>query len=1034
MDLNGVFDGEELISMEDEISVEEDGSSGADSSPEQPSDSEEQSESGDEKGPLPQELNAETQIEDDFEHVLPFPLQIVKLTPTSRLINNIKLTEGTSGGLLAKDWDFGAQDQDAQFKDDLRLASGIGKRRRKKGSRTVGPTLSFEVRSLLGDGNQAYVDGNLPEAVRIMLEVIRIEPRAASAWSVLAQCHEDMKQDQQALQLRIMAAHLRHDADEWDRLARQSKELGYNHQALYCWGKLSKLDPSNVNAQWDRALLARDMGDLKTTRSALLLILKRFPHDLAVLSELRTILVEISDLTTCTTLFQAAFEHYQKTFPSGRGHDPATNQDVAGGGFGHLEILMLADLYNTAGDHNRAVDVIRQGCRWLQGRAEHRYWDMCDDDREYDLAEFNRNVESEPQPGMFPLDVNARHRLAVARIKMGEIEEAKLHVSAILSEDALDYAPLFVETADAYFEREMYAEARPIYELLGAEASTSSLYILLQTATCMRMLNELREAVDVYEYIRLVEPTHNEAKMKLAEIYEILNEPRKALDLVYEVIDSRKKGNKTSDATTDQVGQASQPSGSASLFAEEKDKTSKSKRSGPRMTVEALKEMEATMERDAIKSHRRITELWPNISREQVNESEREWLLQAEKMVESFRETRQLFTTSNQAFRGMFPTINRSRKQGRDAEADEDRMASRLHLALESSAAKKHSEPSGPTNVFRGLHFDDWLKIFFQYAFLLTIRGQHEKGYEVLKHISLSNPFRAPKYQNPIRLAIITCAVFAQDFPVIVDNCRKVMSAHQFNNEPLRLLLAAISSGLRATDAFITSTLQKVISREMRVWHFIAKMPDQVRWVQQAKRFSLPHLKPEDVNDDGDGDGDAGGQQETVAIDDAHPLPDAARKASPVVTALYGQMSVAAKGYQTAIFYLLQAYEQCPQDPMISLSLAIASAGRTMQRQADNRHHLATQTFGFLSRYREFRQEQPDSVGEIDFNFGRAFQQLGLYSHAVTHYEKVLALAEAQDSKNSTVAQEAAYNLSSIYTMSGAIPLAKALYRRWLSF
>jgi general transcription factor 3C polypeptide 3 (transcription factor C subunit 4) len=45
-----------------------------------------------------------------------------------------------------------------------------------------------------------------------------------------------------------------------------SRDLGYNHQALYCWGKLSSLDPANVNAQWDRALLARDMGDLKTVR------------------------------------------------------------------------------------------------------------------------------------------------------------------------------------------------------------------------------------------------------------------------------------------------------------------------------------------------------------------------------------------------------------------------------------------------------------------------------------------------------------------------------------------------------------------------------------------------------------------------------------------------------------------------------------------------------------------------------------------------------------------------------------------------
>lgn len=56
-----------------------------------------------------------------------------------------------------------------------------------------------------------------------MQEVIRIEPRAVSAWSVLAQCYEDMGQVERALQLRIMAAHLRHDAEEWERLAQTSR-------------------------------------------------------------------------------------------------------------------------------------------------------------------------------------------------------------------------------------------------------------------------------------------------------------------------------------------------------------------------------------------------------------------------------------------------------------------------------------------------------------------------------------------------------------------------------------------------------------------------------------------------------------------------------------------------------------------------------------------------------------------------------------------------------------------------------------------
>jgi len=139
--------------------------------------------------------------------------------------------------------------------------------------RTTGPVLSQQVRSLIGDGNQAYVDSNLPEAIRIMQEVIRIEPRAASAWSVLAQCYEDMDQGQKALQLRIMAAHLRHDADEWDRLARQSREHGYNQQALYCYRKVYSLDPTNVDALWDRASLAKEIGDFRTVSSFILISL-----------------------------------------------------------------------------------------------------------------------------------------------------------------------------------------------------------------------------------------------------------------------------------------------------------------------------------------------------------------------------------------------------------------------------------------------------------------------------------------------------------------------------------------------------------------------------------------------------------------------------------------------------------------------------------------------------------------------------------------------------------------------------------------
>ncbi len=42
------------------------------------------------------------------------------------------------------------------------------------------------------------------------------------------------------------------------------REMGFNQQALYCYGKVHSLDPSNLNALWDRAALAKEIGDNRT--------------------------------------------------------------------------------------------------------------------------------------------------------------------------------------------------------------------------------------------------------------------------------------------------------------------------------------------------------------------------------------------------------------------------------------------------------------------------------------------------------------------------------------------------------------------------------------------------------------------------------------------------------------------------------------------------------------------------------------------------------------------------------------------------
>jgi len=283
--------------------------------------------------------------------------------------------------------------------------------------------------------------------------------------------------------------------------------------------------------------------------------------------------------------------------------------------------------------------------------------------------------------------------------------------------------------------------------------------------------------------------------------------------------------------------------------------------------------------------------------------------------------------------------------------------------------------------------------------------------------------------------------------------------------------MASLSSGLRPTDSFITSTLQKFFFREMKLSDVAVKDPELLKWNGILKRWApiMPSTlssggrkeKDKDATEelgDEDSDGGAGGAADIdiPLSNDKTPLPT---KDNPLTVSIYGQMCIAAKSYQSAIFYLLHAYDYCPEDPMILLCLAIASVGRAMQRQSDNRHHLIAQGMAFLSKYRSIRSVDLVRASEVEYNFGRMFHQLGLHSLAVSHYERVLQLAETQkQGKQSIVhislplpsasspptnslssvqigdfAKEAAYNLSLIYVLTGAIPLADMLYRRWLS-
>jgi general transcription factor 3C polypeptide 3 (transcription factor C subunit 4) len=133
---------------------------------------------------------------------------------------------------------------------------------------------------------------------------------------------------------------------------------------------------------------------------------------------------------------------------------------------------------------------------------------------------------------------------------------------------------------------------------------------------------------------------------------------------------------------------------------------------------------------------------------------------------------------------------------------------------------------------------------------------------------------------------------------VVVEQARKMINLHQFNNEPIRILLAGLSSGLHQTDSFIASPFQKHMLREVKFADLAARNKDQMRWNPRTRRYgTIGGGKVAEEDEDEVGEEPIVGEDARAVSD----IPKPPSKQNPVILTLYGQFCVTAKSYQSAI-------------------------------------------------------------------------------------------------------------------------------------
>ena len=215
------------------------------------------------------------------------------------------------------------------------------------------------------------------------------------------------------------------------------------------------------------------------------------------------------------------------------------------------------------------------------------------------------------------------------------------------------------------------------------------------------------------------------------------------------------------------------------------------------------------------------------------------------------------------------------------------------------------------------LPYSKLISPFYQYAFILTTRGEPDYAVELLKHILWSNAFQDRASQDSIRFAIISacpllllstlgahrtsaCAIHGDRYPIAIEQGRKLINTHQFNNEPFRILLASLGHGMQATDAFLASTLSKHLLRELKTGDTALRNKDGLRWNNVTKRYAPVGSSSKADDDDEEEDG-AAGQAETGKDPPHVTRPNLPTKHNPMGVAVYGQICLAAKSYQSAL-------------------------------------------------------------------------------------------------------------------------------------
>ncbi|XP_037552788.1 general transcription factor 3C polypeptide 3 [Nematolebias whitei] len=328
-------------------------------------------------------------------------------------------------------------------------------------ARRHGSKLPQALRGLMGEANIRYARGEKEDAILMCMEIIRQAPLAYEPFSTLAMIYEDNEDVDKALQFGLIAAHLNpSDCEEWIRLADMSLEQDNVRQAIICYSKAIKYDPTNVRYLWERSSLHMRLGEHKQCMDGYRRILSLLPLEdgeqfMQLSKDMAKSYYESNDLTSALGVMEEALTR----------HPSLASDDI---------INMAAELYICSRQYKQALQVLVKFTGAVLVRAEPTPPVTASQTQMVTEEELKREEDSNSDehgeimevhvPDGVPVDLRAK--LVVCLIQLQVLTPVEGLVSSLMEQSPEEIGDLYLDVGEAYIEQGQYLSALPLLSAL----------------------------------------------------------------------------------------------------------------------------------------------------------------------------------------------------------------------------------------------------------------------------------------------------------------------------------------------------------------------------------------------------------------------------------------------------------------------------------------------------------------------------------------------------------------------------------------